>query len=72
MKRVCAILLIFCLLMMIFPAGIYKSEAAVAFKDVPSDAWYYSHVKYVTEDPRQLMPATSARWITSLWNSSSR
>jgi len=55
MKRVCAILLIFCLLMMISPAGIYKSEAAVAFKDVPSDAWYYSHVKYVTEDPRQLM-----------------
>ena len=55
MKRVCAILLIFCTLMMISPAGVYKSEAAVAFKDVPSDAWYYSHVKYVTEDPRQLM-----------------
>ena len=55
MKRVCAFLLIFCTLMMISPVGVYKSEAAVAFKDVPTDAWYYTHVKYVTEDPRQLM-----------------
>ena len=55
MKRVCAFLLIFCTLMMISPVGVYKSEAAVAFKDVPSDSWYYTHVKYVTEDPRQLM-----------------
>jgi len=55
MKRVCAFLLVFCTLMLVSPAGVNQSEAAVAFKDVPSDAWYYTHVKYVTEDPRQLM-----------------
>ena len=39
----------------IMPAGMSRPDAAITFKDVPANSWYYSHVQYIVNYPKELM-----------------
>ena len=55
MKKSLAILLTVVLVLAAMPSGMSRSYAEVSFQDVPKDAWYYEHVQYVANHPRELM-----------------
>ena len=55
MKKCLAFLLTVVMVLAVPPSGMSPSYAAVSFKDVPKDAWYYEHVQYVANHPRELM-----------------
>ena len=56
MKRILIFVLTIVLFAGVLPAGMNMSTAATTvFKDVAFGTWYYEHVQYVANDPRQLM-----------------
>ncbi|SHJ18098.1 S-layer homology domain-containing protein [Thermoclostridium caenicola] len=55
MKKFLAFLSTVIMVLAVLPSGMSRSHAAVSFNDVPRDAWYYEHVQYVANHPRELM-----------------
>jgi hypothetical protein len=55
MKKYIMILLAISLALTTVPAATSRSDAAVPFKDVPVDSWYYSHVEFIVNYPNELM-----------------
>ena len=56
MKKLISLVLILVISLGIFSSSNSVSIAATAsYKDVPKNAWYYEHVKFVSNDPRQIM-----------------
>lgn len=56
MKKVIAFVLILVISLGVFPSNNSISVAGtMEFKDVPKDGWYYEHVQFVANDPREIM-----------------
>ena len=55
MKKCIVVLLTIVLVIGIIPAGMSRSDAAITFKDVPSDEWYYGHVQFIVNYKYELM-----------------
>ncbi len=54
MKRVVLLVLAVITVLSTFPGAIGVS-GAVKFRDVPENAWYYEHVQFVANHPKELM-----------------
>lgn len=56
MKKVIAFLLVLVVSFGVFPSkNIISNAITLEFKDVPKDSWYYEHVQYVANHPREIM-----------------
>jgi|GEM_PF-1302380 len=61
MNRVVLLVLAVITVLSTFPGAIGVS-GAVKFRDVPENAWYYEHVQFVANHPKELMVDPISRY----------